>query len=148
MTDTGDLVAVMMPPTRQPRYPHMFKNDIAIWERFIDEHGSEFLGFLYDVKVGSGTDPVPGLSEPYATMQATLSRYRIDVIGIKADRLEIFEVKPMAGTSAIGQVISYMKLFVKDYSPDVKIVGGIVTDFERPDMKSLCMEHGLKYYIL
>lgn len=148
MADSGDLLAVMMPPTRQPRYPHMFPNDIGIWERFIDKHGSEFLGFLYDVKVGSGTEPVSDLQEPYSSMQATLSKYRVDVIGIKAGRFEVIEVKPSAGTSAIGQVISYLKLFVKDYQPNAKVIGAIVTDFERPDMRELCMEHGLKYYIL
>lgn len=130
------------------RYPHMFPLDIAIWERFLDLHGSEFAGFDYDVKVGSGTEPPAGTGDNYARMQAILSKYRIDVVGHKPGEIWIIEVKPEAGTVAIGQIEAYTRLFKRDYNPSEKITGCIVTDRALPDMEHLTKEMGVEYYIV
>lgn len=142
-----EIVFTMTPPTRLAHYPHMFPGDIEIWEHFIDKHGSDYVGFCYDVKVGDGTEPIDELTEPYANMQKVLSKYRIDVVGIKTDAIEVIEVKPMAATNALGQVMSYIKLFVKDYEPNLPVVGHIVTDYERPNVRELAEHFGMKYTI-
>ena len=136
------------PPTLLEKYPHMFPLDIAIWERWISRFGSNYDGIEYDVKVGSGTEPDPSLREPYRTMQLTLSRYRIDAVGYQPDRLTIFEVKPEAGTVALGQIQLYIDLYTRDYSPTLPIVGAIVTDRELPDMSYFCEKNGIELYIL
>lgn len=140
--------AKMYPPVKMMRYPHMFPKDIEIWERFLEKYATEYDGFIYDWKVGSGTEPVPELREPYATMQTTLSKYRVDVIGVKAGRYELIETKPNAGPSAVGQIISYRNLFVKDYQGQREVVPVIVTDFERPDIREVASDMGVKYYIV
>src|SRR5574342_442583 len=86
------------------KYPHMFALDIAIWDRFLDRFGDEFLGVDYDVKVGSGTEPVEGLGEEYRRMQGILSKYRIDAVGYTRNTICIIEVKPNARTTALGQI--------------------------------------------
>jgi hypothetical protein len=135
-------------PKKLFRYPHMFPLDIAIWERFIDIHGSEFAGFDYDVKVGSGTEPPAGVGDNYARMQTILSKYRIDVVGHKGNELWIIEVKPEAGTVAIGQIEAYTNLYKRDYNPTKKIVGCIVTDRILPDMEYLTKLKGIEYYVV
>lgn len=126
----------------------MFPHDIAIWERFIPLHKAEYSVFFYDVKVGKGTKPKRSTVPPYNMMQAVLSKFRIDVIGGKGDKYELFEVKPNASAAAIGQVLTYTLLFQKEYGPDVPVVGAIVTDYERPDIRSLTEELGMNYYIV
>ena len=136
------------PAERLTKYPHMFPLDIAIWERFIDAHASDFSGFDYDIKVGTGTESPESFGDNYARMQAILSRYRIDVVGYKPDSLYIIEVKPEAGTVAIGQIEAYTRLYQRDYSPSLKLVGCIVTDRELPDMGYLTQVKGIEYYIV
>jgi len=136
------------PPTRLLKYPHMFALDIEIWERWLDRYAGDFSGFDYDIKVGSGTDPVDGLGEPYIRMQRILSRYRIDVVGYKSGHIYIIEVKPDAGTTALGQLETYIPLYKRDYKPSNPIIGAIITNRELPDMKELMDSKGYEYYIV
>lgn len=136
------------PATKLLRYPHMFPLDIAIWERFLLGNAEHYNSFTYDVKVGKGTKAPRKTPTAYKQMQATLSKFRIDVIGDHGDYLELFEVKPRASASAIGQVITYLMLFVKEYNEDIPVKGAIITDFEKPDMRSLTEELGMNYYVV
>ena len=136
------------PAEKLTRYPHMFPLDIAIWERFLDEHGSDFTGFDYDTKVGSGTKSPDDFGDNYRRMQEILSKYRIDVVGYKSDAIWIIETKPEAGTVAIGQVETYTRLYTRDFKPSKKVVGCIVTDRELPDMRYLCQQKGFEYFIV
>ena len=130
------------------RYPHMFPLDIAIWERFLDNHGSDFDGFDYDTKVGSGTEPPSGVGDNYARMQQILSKYRIDVIGYKKGSIYIIEVKPNASAGALGQVDTYTELYKRDFNPSETVIGCLVTDRELPDMKYLTESKGMEYYVV
>lgn len=136
------------PNTQLTKYPHFFPLDIPIWERFLSAHGDDFLGFDYDVKVGSGTEPVEGLGDKYARMQSILSKYRIDAVGHRTDAIVIIEVKPDAGTIAIGQIELYTELYRRDFAPSLPIIGAIVTDRELPDMASFTAAKRYEYYIV
>lgn len=136
------------PATKLLRYPHMFPLDIAIWERFLIGNADHYNSFSYDVKVGKGTKAHKPKDAVYVQMQSVLSKFRVDVIGDHGDYLELFEVKPNASASAIGQVIVYLMLFVKEYNEDIPVKGAIVTDFEKPDMRSLTEELGMNYYVV
>lgn len=136
------------PNTKLRKYPHMFPLDIPIWERFLDLHGSDFLGFDYDVKVGSGTEPIEGLGDIYARMQSILSKYRIDVVGYTDTDIWIFETKPEAGTVAVGQIVTYTNLYKRDLHPTLPIIGAIVTDRKLPDMDYLTKDNKIAYYVV
>lgn len=135
-------------PILLSRYPHMFPLDIAIWERFIVSEYNDFSGFSYDVKVGSGTEPIEGLGSEYERMQRILSKYRIDVVGHKDGRTYIIEVKPEAGTIAVGEIETYTNLYARDFGTAEPIVGMIVTDRYLPDMQWLCDKKGIELVIV
>lgn len=143
-----DHSAIKFEPELLAKYPHMFPLDIAIWERFLVSYGDEFINFSYDVKVGSGTPVAPGTPENYARMQEILSKYRIDAVGFRNNEIDIIEVKPDAGTIAIGQVVAYVNLYKRDFRPTVPVKGVIVTNRELPDMKNLTKQLGFSYYIV
>jgi len=130
------------------KYPHMFPLDIAIWERYLDSHGDDFLSFDYDVKVGSGTEPIRDIGSEYERMQRILSKYRIDVVGYRSNAIWIIETKPEAGTVAIGQIEAYTRLYKRDMSPKLQVVGCIITDRKLPDMDYLTSARNIKYYIV
>lgn len=141
-------VLPQFPAEKLRKYPHMFPLDIAIWERFIVAHASDFSGFDYDIKVGTGTEPTPSLGPEYRRMQEILSKYRIDVVGYKSNALYIIEVKPEAGTIAVGQIETYTRLYARDYAPSLPIVGAIVTDRELPDMRFVTSEKNIELFIV
>ena len=136
------------PANKLFRYPHMFPLDIKIWDRFLDLFATNFLGFDYDIKVGSGSPIEPETPDNYARMQTVLSKYRIDAVGYTDGPIYIIEVKPDAGTIAIGQIETYRRLYERDFNPSRPVVGMIVTDREIPDMKYLTSMMGIMYYIV
>ena len=40
-------------------FPHLLSPDIAVWQRFLEIHGTEYDYFDYDIRVGRGQDPGP-----------------------------------------------------------------------------------------
>lgn len=126
----------------------MFPLDIEIWERYLEKYGGDYLGFDYDIKVGTGLPAGPGTPENYARMQDILSKYRIDAVGYKPERIEIIEIKPEASTVAIGQVITYIELYVRDLKPTRPVVGVIVTNRSLPDVSYLTAQKKIEYYVV
>ena len=136
------------PPEKLNKYPHFFPHDIAIWERFLDSDFNDFSGFDYDIKVGEGTESPDSFGDNYRRLQEILSKYRIDVVGYKSNAIYIIEVKPEAGTVAIGQIETYTRLYERDLKPTNRVIGMIVTDRELPDMRYLTSQKGIEYYIV
>lgn len=141
-------VTPRFPADKLRKYPHMFQLDIAIWERFLDDFADQYSGFDYDVKVGQGTPPHDNTPPEYRHMTDILSKYRIDCVGYKPSLIEIIEVKPMASTTAIGQVTTYVELYKRDFSPSLPVRGVIVTDWYIQDIDDLTTRLGIDYYVL
>ena len=135
-------------PVKLRRYPHMFREDIAIWERFLDKHGNDYKGFDYDVKVGKGHGIANDTPPNYARMVDILSKFRIDAVGYKSSSIEIIEVKPHAATTAIGQIFTYVELYKRDFAPRLLLHGNIITDHEIPDILYLTKLFGIGYYVV
>lgn len=129
-------------------YPHMKPADIAIWERFITINPGAYETVQYDVLVGSG----PGFDttvnpESGGNVEALYKR-KIDVVAEKAGQLYIIEVKPRAGTSAIGQLLGYLELYKRDVKPASEPKAILLTDTLLPDMTMLAEKYGVKLIIV
>ena len=136
------------PPEKLAKYPHMAPEDLDIWERFLEKYAQHFFGFSYDVKVGTPVETSPDWPENIKAMAETLTKKRIDAVGYTAANIWIFEVKPRAGASAIGQVNSYVPLFVNEFRPERTVLGAIVTDNEERDMVNLCNFHNIRLIVV
>ena len=142
------IVTPRFPSDKLQKYPHMFQEDIAIWERFLDGFAGNYNGFDYDVKVGTSTPSPVNTPPKYVHMTGTLSKYRIDVVGYKDSQIEIIEVKPAGSLSAIGQIQGYVELYKRDFSPSLPVKGVLVTDWYIEDIDHLTNELGFDYYVL
>lgn len=136
------------PPEKLAKYPHMFPKDIAIWERFIERVGNLYDSFSYDVKVGLGRPMDPSWNENIKRMNYLLSTLRIDAVGFQPSGITIFEVKPSAGPSAIGQVLCYGKLYERDKKPTLPLRLGIVTDQTTADLNYLFDVFNIELYVM
>jgi len=136
------------PPELLARYPHMFPNDIPIWERFLEKYRNLYSGYDYDVLVGEGRAPQPEWDEGQQRINMVLTKKRIDAIGHRPGHIDIIEVKPSAGPSAIGQIITYVELYRIEKEPRENVNGMIVTDEEIPDIKTIADKLGVIYVVL
>lgn len=130
------------------KYPHMFPQDVRLWERFLAIYGSEFERFEYDIKVGRGVEPPPDLDEPYRSAAIILSKKRIDAVGYKDNEIWIFEVKPDIGLAALGQLLAYKELWIRDRGQADRLHLAAVTDNITEDEEYVYKKFGIKIYLV
>ena len=129
-------------------YPHMKPKDVTIWERFIEKEPNAFLSVQYDVPVGTVADfvkegnPKPGAGEEL------LYKRKIDVVGFNAGAIFIIELKPSAGSSAVGQIKLYDRLYKRDYSPPISTIKMIITDKMDDDVQAFAHAEGVRVIIV
>lgn len=130
------------------KFPRMSSEDVVIWKKFLEKFGKDYTSFDYDFKVGSGTDPGPEVPEAFRIDFIELSKKRIDAIGYSPDGVSIFEVKPRAGTQALGQLLTYKKLYEKAY-PERKIKEvAVVCNFISDEEILLYNSFNISHYII
>lgn len=130
------------------KYPHMLPEERQIWHRFISPREGAYRKIVYDLHLGQGAIPPADASLQLRKVIASTSRKRVDAIGYKADSITIFEVKPRAGMSAIGQLLNYKNLFMKEHNPTVPINLAVVSARLDPDVAATMEQHGIKIYIV
>lgn len=130
------------------KYPHMKPRDIAIWERFVIAAPSAYELVQYDFHVGNPPSFNPLMDDGTDANQDALYRLKIDVVGHNGNDVDIIELKPDAGPSAIGQVQAYKMLYERDEEPSTPVNTVIITDIERPNMADLCKSAGVKLIIV
>lgn len=121
-------------PIVMPHYPHMMAEDIEVWSKYLAAPIAPIKKVWYDVHVG-GAVPVPaGGGEMLQRISAGLTRKRIDVIAQVGGGFWVVEIKPFASMLALGQVISYTRLFLQEYSVDGEVWPVIVCDAVDDDL--------------
>lgn len=132
----------------RPIYRHMTPSHIPLWQEFLKLHGNKYNAFEYDVCVGEGTPPVEGIPEFAKKDWLDLTKKRIDVIGFKPNCIDIIEIKPRAGLSSLGQLLSYKTLFLQTKKITLPVRLVLVTNFLTPDEKINYDLHNIFIYIL
>lgn len=118
-------------------YPHMLSEDTRLWTRFLRNHYPEGALAAYDLHVGTEPPFATNFPENYRHMIRALAAKRIDVLLAFPDETAVIEVKPWAGTTAIGQVITYTLLVHKFFPDLVKPFPCIITDTAQPDIPEI-----------
>jgi len=126
----------------------MFPKDITIWERFLVSPANDFEGFDYDIKVGSVPQFPDGLDTSVYKAGNILWKKRIDAVGHKNGKIYIIEVKPHAGSSAIGQVLGYVQLYREEIKPSVGLIGMVVTDNPEIDFQRIAAPNMIQFVVV
>ncbi len=151
-----------------PRYPHMGPIESEIWHKFLALTSLNFIRLEYDVRVGTGFIP-KWLEEEYRTKLelyekglisrreleitesiiksvSALTKLRIDVVGETRDAIWIFEVKPRAGRSALGQLESYYWWYLRQYRPSKPVRLACVCYEVDPNLKPIFEAKGIRIF--
>lgn len=133
---------------KKPWYPNMKQGETAIWERFLEKFPNEYDEVIYNFKLGEGAN-IPEDTEPnLANGFKQLTQHKIDVVGFKGSRMDIIEIKPYAGTAAVGQVLGYKELYLEHIDNTAKPNLVVVSDTERPDTKTICAKLGITLVVV
>ena len=126
----------------------MRPEDQAIWDRFIFKYPEAYDEVFYDFPVGEGS-PIPKKTqENLARDFKILTQWKIDVVARKNNTIDIIELKPNAGISALGQVQAYAILYTRIAPTNIKIIPTLITDILRPDMEKLAIIEKIKLIIV
>ena len=131
----------LLPPVTLRRYPHMHPADAHLWEQFLLSNPFPHAKIAYDLHVGTPATLPPDTAPQLRKMAYALSTRRIDAVAYLPDETIIIEVKPNAGITAIGQVLSYTPLFHREHPLSPKPIPAIVTDTAQPDIPWLCTRY-------
>jgi len=96
------------------KYPHMLPAEVRRWDAFLSRYGMPEGTVSYDVHLGEGAAIDPSWPEWMAGMVRVLSTHRVDVVIERPDEVVIVEVKGIAGMGAVGQLVGYEALWVKE----------------------------------
>lgn len=132
MADLGEGQA----PVVMPHYRHMLYEDTAVWTRFLEGEHPLLRRVWYDVHVGSRVAVDYGSAAWLGRVSAGVTRKRIDVVAAVGGGYWVIEVKPFGGMVALGQVVTYSRLFAAEYAAGQTVVPVVVCDHVDPD----CMD--------
>lgn len=123
---------------------HMLPEDLAIWRRFLEHFEDQFETYVYDKLVGPRYDWGEfELSPQMEKLAERLYALRIDVLALREGETWVIEVKPLAGLSALGQVLAY-DFYIRKQEETTPFVGRmIVTDHVRHYMPQLWSKYGV-----
>lgn len=133
---------------RLERMKHMAPADRALMARWLNRNPEFFDYIEYDVEVSPAYE-TDGLAERRdRELYAKLRTKRIDAVGHVGDRIYVIEVKPMAGSSCLGQIQMYLDLYIKKYRPTAPVYPMIITDILDSDCAALYERYGIITAIL
>jgi len=115
-------------PILRPHYPHMLTEDNAVWTKFLTKNEYKIMEVWYDVRVGQPVLLGVGATDVEKRIAAGLTRKRIDCVCKVGGGFWVVEIKPYASMLAIGQVISYKRLFEIEYTDVEPVIAVIVCD--------------------
>lgn len=110
----------------QSFYPHMMALDIEVWSKYLAAPVVPIKEVWYDVHVGGAVEVSGGSDEILHRVAAGVTRKRIDVVCRVGGGYWVVEVKPFGSMLALGQILSYTRLFVQEYRPDGEVIPVVV----------------------
>lgn len=110
---------------RRSPFRHMSMADVAVWRDALRSGQLPTDDWDYDVKVGAKAGVPLDAGPVDKAMWETLTRKRIDAVGVTRDEVWIVEVKPVASMSALGQVLTYAWHWAREHG-DKKAVRPVI----------------------
>ncbi|MBA7681718.1 hypothetical protein ES703_90058 [subsurface metagenome] len=104
-------------PIVMPSYPHLLAEDTAVWTAYLKAPIVPIKKVWYDVHVGGAVSVPAGPDSLEGRISAAVTRKRIDVVAAVGGGYWVIEIKPFGSMLALGQALSYTRLFIEEYRP-------------------------------
>ncbi len=93
------------------KLPALVPGEIVIFRRWLELHPTEFDRYDFAVRIGKGEDPGPTFEQNLRDMWIHNTQLRLDAVGFRGAEPTIIEVKDDAGPAAVGQLLTYGKIW-------------------------------------
>lgn len=130
-------------PLIRSHYPHMMVEDTVVWTKFLEVWAKDVSELWYDVHVGTPMSLPGGEDGRLQKVADGVSKKRIDVVCRVKAGFWVVEVKPYANMYALGQVLSYRKLFIEEYNVALETTPVIVASGCDPDLANQVDDFGV-----
>ena len=127
--------------------PHMLKEDVPVWYRFLGKYGHLFSALYYDVLLGGPTLSPAQEADPFWRGWRVNISKRADAIAIVGDKVWIIEVATNPGLRAVGQLLVYHTLWLEDpkiFMPEELI---LVCESVDKDLLAGAAQYGIRSYV-
>ena len=94
--------------------PHMLFPDVPVWYSWLAKYGQYIETLYYDCLLGGPWLSPEAMKDKLAYQWAYNNSKRADAIAEMKDEVWIIEVSTSPGLRAIGQLLSYMSLWIED----------------------------------
>jgi hypothetical protein len=128
-------------------FPHLLKDDVTLWKRFLASDDNIYASFEYDIRVGEGRDPGPTYERNIRKMALDLSQRRIDAIGRTRDGLTIIEISTSAGLTQIGQLLAYPSLYRQTFGHTGTIFRLLVAQSLQTDIEPVLIAEQIPFLL-
>jgi len=136
----------VLPADFRGHYPHMARRDVEVWTSFLQQHGREYAGFAYDVALGGVQLEAPGMNPADVQGWRENTALRIDAVGYRAAEVVVIEVKPGAYVNAVGAVVCYAEVAIRDEVFDLPVRMAIVCAYMQIDVRYVCRQLGVEVW--
>lgn len=130
-------------PIVMPHYPHMLAEDTAVWTKFLKSGVALIDEVWYDLRVGQAVAVRRNGTEMEQRIADGLTRKRIDAVCRVNLNYWVVEIKPYANMVALGQVLTYSRLFKEEYDVLGLVIPVIVCDGVDQDLVDEFDEFGV-----
>lgn len=94
--------------------PHMLKQDVPVWYRFLEKWGSNIINLYYDCLLGGPILSPEEKKDSILVAWRAMNAKRADAIAELENEVWIIEVAPDPGIRIIGQLQTYRALWLRD----------------------------------
>lgn len=130
------------------QFPALLPAEIAVRRAWLRLHQTEYDRFEYNVRVGPGFDPGPGLHPNDRQMAIDNTRKRIDALAWQGSNPTIIEVKDRAGLSAIGQLMGYIVHWKIEHPNQINPKALLVANRLAPGVQEVLQAHGVMFELV
>lgn len=99
----------------------MLSEDTEVWTKYLAGPVVPIKEVWYDVHVGQGLLLPLGSDDLDRRIARGVTRKRIDVVCNVGFGFWVVELKPYASMLALGQILSYSKMFDEEYQPEGQV---------------------------
>jgi len=119
------------------------KAEAAIFHTWLADHGREYERVSTNVRLGTGYDP--GEQFPDYARQYTIltTQKRADLVAFKQASVDIWELKITAHLSALGQLLGYRSLWLREFPTWPVDTMGVMAMHMSVDTWTVLHEHGI-----
>lgn len=125
------------------KYPHMKPEDVAVWQRLIENNPGFFDSVDYDVPVGEGAPQNPEHPANISYDGKILTQKKIDAVCYTSGATFIVEIGPIADMRKLGQILTYLKLYGQTYPGASNVIGMVVCGAVERELEPMFAEHNI-----